>query len=339
MPEIREINNEVPASACRLAIGEIEVSDANGDTAKTAPFKMIARSGRPIEHPWWGRVAHDLEGMELPSNGRVPVDYAHTDEVIGYANRFSTDSGDLVGSGALVPYGESDRAHEVIYKGRNGVPWQASISFGGSGIKLERVPENKTARVNGYDLAGPAIIVRKWPLRAIAVCHQGADQWTQTEFAAGETIHVDFIQEEVAMPQEMPVQATIATAEVIQPASDALPTQEIPVEATADLSTAEEVATPATDATTVEADRALRRLEGERFSASFGQRAGHYFLQGLSFAEALEQHLAWQANEIDRLTQLVSARANSMGEDAPVTFGEAIPPKKKEPAFKMPPGL
>ena len=130
--------SEVPANACTLAGGIIEVGD-NGDTASTAPVRLLARSSQPIEHWYWGKVVHDMDGMTLHKD-RLPIDYVHDPkEVIGYLNKFeSTDDG-MVTSGALTPWKESDRATEIITKMRAGVPYEASINFGGDGIKVEEI--------------------------------------------------------------------------------------------------------------------------------------------------------------------------------------------------------
>lgn len=169
----------IPAAACTLVIGEFELKD-NGEKAKTAPVRLIARSGKAIEHWFWGRIVHDMAGMHL-SKPRIPIDYMHDgNQVIGYLNHFSTETGDLVTSGALVPFKESDRATEIIHKSRAGVPYEASINFGGDGLKVQEVAEGETAEVNGGMFDGPGIIVREWPLRGVAVCPYGADANTSS---------------------------------------------------------------------------------------------------------------------------------------------------------------
>ena len=169
----------IPAKACILSIGDFEVGD-NGENAKTAPVSLVARSGKPIEHWFWGKVVHDLSGMKL-NKQRLVIDYCHDDkEIIGYLNKFDSSSGDLITSGALVPFKDSDRATEIIHKMKMGVPYQASINFGGDGIVIEEVAEGQSVEVNGYTLTGEAVIVRQWPLRGVAVCPYGADENTES---------------------------------------------------------------------------------------------------------------------------------------------------------------
>ncbi len=169
----------IPATACMLAGGMVEIGD-NGENAKTAPVKLTARSGQPIEHPYWGFVVHDMDGIKIGKK-RLPIDYAHNDsEVLGYLSHFETETGDLVTSGALTPFRDDDRASEVLFKMRAGVPYEASIYFGGDGLKIQEVMEGETAPVNGYMFNGPGVIIREWPLRGVAICPYGADSNTES---------------------------------------------------------------------------------------------------------------------------------------------------------------
>lgn len=177
--------NEIPAGACVLTVGEFELGD-NGEGAKTAPVRLVARSGKPIEHWFWGRIVHDLSGMRLHKS-RLPIDYVHdAKEVIGYLNKFDSTSGDLVTSGALVPFKDSDRATEILHKMRAGVPYEASINFGGDGIKVQQIGKGEMVEVNGARFDGPGVIVREWPLRGVAICPYGADANTASAVLAGD---------------------------------------------------------------------------------------------------------------------------------------------------------
>ena len=169
----------IPSAACQFAGGEVALGD-NGPGAKSAPVRIKARSGQPLEHWFWGKVVHDLAGMRLHKS-RLTIDYAHNDsEVLGYLNHFESESGDLMTSGAIIPFSEGDRASEVLFKMREGVPYEASIFFGGDGIKVQEVAEGEVSPVNGYDFAGPGVIIREWPLRGVAICPYGADANTES---------------------------------------------------------------------------------------------------------------------------------------------------------------
>jgi len=227
------MNNEarnfsaIPAQACRLSGGEVSIGD-NGDGAKTAPVKLKARSGQPIEHWYWGNVVHDLAGMRT-HKPRLTVDYAHNDsEVLGYLNHFDATSGDLIASGALTPFREDDRASEVLYKMRQGVPYEASIFFGGDGIKIEEVGEGMVAQVNGYQFAGPGVIIREWPLRGVAICPYGADQNTESAAmsAGNETYTATTITKQSEGEQKMNADGTV---EAKTEATEGKPVEAAPV--------------------------------------------------------------------------------------------------------------
>lgn len=186
----------IPESACRFAGGEIEFRE-NGEGAKTAPIKLKARSGQPIEHWFWGKVVHDMSGVKHKQ--RIAVDYAHNEsEILGYVNHFDTEGGDLQLSGALTPFSDSDRASEVMHKMKAGVPYEASIFFGGDGIKVQEVAEGEMTPVNGYQFEGPGVIIREWPLRGVAICPYGADSNTESvSLSGGKSFAAQVVKKEI----------------------------------------------------------------------------------------------------------------------------------------------
>ena len=246
-----ETTKNVPANACRLVIGDFEFG-TNGEDAKTIPVRLNARSPEPIDHPFWGRIVHDMEGMALAKN-RLPLDYAHNDgEVVGYLNHFEADDDGLRVSGAIVPFTEDDRASEVVHKHRNGVPYEASINFGGNGIKLEDVEDGEFADVNGYEFAGPGVIVREWPLRGVAICPYGADQNTATELKDGDDgVAVTFLKTkgEETMSAKTKRRRRRKTATTEQPTDDAA--TELNIATTPEADAEADAATP-TDAEVAE---------------------------------------------------------------------------------------
>lgn len=315
----------VPASALQFSVGQFELK-SNGENSKTAPFRMVARSGKPIEHWFWGNVVHDLSGMKL-AKPRVAIDYAHDPkEIVGYANHFESDTGDLVVSGALVPFKESDRATEVIHKQREGIPYEASINFGGDGIKLEEVAPGQTTLVNGYEFSGPGVVIREWPLRGIAICPYGADMNTSTEFSADAQIVVQI--EEAEMATELTAahldneeNQSIAEAQAVE-ANQATVT-DTPAEPSPETSV--EAAEPAMPA---EAATELAASEGPKFLAAFGDRGGVWFAQGKTFAEAQQLYIESLKSEVEQLKQRLSA-SRVEGEVEPVEFSQHVTPKPK----------
>lgn len=257
---MNEINfNAVPKAACMFAGGQVEMGD-NGENAKSAPIKLKARSGDPIDHWYWGKVIHDLAGMRV-NKPRLTIDYAHNDdEVLGYLNHFDVSGGDLVASGALTPWREDDRASEVMFKMKQGVPYEASIFFGGNGIKIEEVPEGFMQIVNGRQFDGPGVIIREWPLRGVAICPYGADQNTEASaMAQGETVAVEKVATQAKEIEQMNEQQQTVEAEAMA--------EEKPVEAAAvEAEAAPEAEKPEVNLSE-QADKAVDRvaaLTGER---------------------------------------------------------------------------
>jgi len=331
MPNERTTTKQVPASALQFSVGAFELA-SNGESAKSAPFRMVARSGKPIEHWFWGNVVHDLDGMRLHKN-RLPIDYAHdAKEVIGYANHFESESGDLVVSGALVPFKDSDRATEIIHKQREGVPYEASINFGGDGIRLEEVRDGQSVQVNGYQFSGPGVVIREWPLRGIAICPYGADANTSTEFAAQTQFLVEITEAEMPEEQE---QLTAAHLENNQDAQQQeAEAQAVDAAQPADLDTVAEVV--ADEAATVEAaaTELTGRSEGQRFLEAFGDQGGVWFAQGKTFSEATDLYVAALKSENESLKQRLSARRGE-GESEPVEFSQHVPPTPKGKAIRI----
>lgn len=168
-----------PLDACRLKAGSpLELKAAGVAATGAVTANVLARSGRAIEHPWWGRLIHDQAGREQLKD-RLPLDYCHdSGQILGYAEDWRTEANNLVCVATLLP-GESDRAREVIDLARRGVPYEASISF--TPILIEELRPGKSATVNGQLIEGPASVIRRWRLTGLAVCPRGADSNTRTE--------------------------------------------------------------------------------------------------------------------------------------------------------------
>lgn len=174
-------NERLPIGALVLGGGTLalqEPVEVNG----IVPVRVKARDGGAIDHWYWGRFVHDFAGMRL-SKPRLPLDYGHDDtKLLGYLDAFDWQTGDLWATGAIVPYGDSDLAAEVVHKARNGVPYEASILFDGP-LRTEEVAAGESVQVNGRTIQGPVLVMREWVLRGVAVVPWGADPNTATILA------------------------------------------------------------------------------------------------------------------------------------------------------------
>ena len=301
----------IPSRACFFEVGEIKVGD-NGEGAKTAPVSLVARSGKPIEHWFWGLVVHDLSGMRV-NKSRLAIDYCHDDkEIIGYLNHFDISTGDLITSGALVPFKDSDRATEIIHKMKMEVPYEASINFGGDGIKVEELAQGMVAQVNGYQLEGPAVIIREWPLRGVAICPYGADENTESAtFANGKTFSATVASATVPQPNKPTEEALMSdpveVAEVAQETTQAAVEEKKPEEAAPEAQAVEEVPAVETEQKPEEQKPVeLSREEFTRIADRFGNDiAVRCMREGKDFSTALTWHVEALESENKSLKEKV----------------------------------
>ena len=328
---------KIPGNAFIFADCELTFGD-NGENAKTAPVKMKARSGQPIEHWFWGRVVHDLAGMKLLKN-RVPIDYVHNDnEVIGYVNHFDTESGDLILSGALVPFKESDRATEIIFKNKAGIPYESSINFAGPGVKVQILEDGQMADVNGYTFAGPGTIIREWTLRGVAVCPYGADANTASnvfndtkQMFAAEVIPAEQTQKEANEMSEVTKPDAVDTA--VETAEAAELTVEEQAEAQGEPPAVEAEPEVAELAETPEPSKPMSVEEFKRVKDEFGAEiAAETFASGGTYESALKMAFDKTKAEL-AAAELRLSETSTAGGGRPVV-ARSIPAKIKPSLFK-----
>jgi hypothetical protein len=313
-------NETCKASACQFA-ADIEIRERKSDTDRSTPVRLVARSGNSLSHWYWGECVHDLEGMQHKPS--IPLDFNHdVSDIVGYANRFNTESGDLEISGALTPYGDSDTATMIAAKAEMGVPWEASINFAGD-MEIERIPEGQPANVNGREFTGPLTVFRSWTLRGCAITPYGYDPATSTEFAGDPEISISIREPETmaeSMITNIPEQTENLSAETDQAVIDA-PEVSNTTEAEPELQTSN-------DGSAVEVDED-RAVLGGRFMAAFGSEMGAiYFAQGMSWQDAVAAHLAFQSERILTLEHQLSAAQG--GEPEAASFTPTETQKKRE---------
>jgi hypothetical protein len=307
---------KVPKAALAFHAGQVQFAakGANGNS----PTSIRARSGKPLAHWYWGKCVHDMAGFQ-PAAPSIPIDYCHNDsEVLGYLNKFQPSNEGLDCDGEVVPVGD-DRAAQVLEKSSRGVPYQASIYFDQDSLVIEQLGQGAKARVNGYELEGPAIIFRQWMLRGVAICPYGYDVNTSTRLSAGGLageieLSISQLTAEAAMdPATNPTTPPAPAAAALTPAANPAPATpaEKPVDAR------------------VEFQATLKKFT-EKFGASNGAK---WAAEGLSYEAALEKHAEAQAAEFaagkkeleDRLAAANKTIADQASKLAAVPRGEAEP--------------
>lgn len=314
---------KVPADALRFAAGDCAFADP-GEGSANVPVKILARTGQPLDHWYWGKVIHDMRGLKVHKKS-LPVDYAHCDEeVLGYLDKFDTSSGDLVVSGELVPYGDKDRAAEVIHKSRNKVPYEASIYFSGP-LRVEEVSPGASAKVNGYTVEGPATIFRQWSLRGVAICPHGYDRNTKTQLKAGDPheVPVEFsITKETSAMADEPTKPTDPSPEQLtDPKPETKPTEK-PAGELSEPTKPEgaKPEQPAGELSSAPAAPADPRAEVKKFIGAFGPEGATWFAEGKTFEEAQQLQNKKLSDENAELAKKL--KAAELGEAEPVTFAD-----------------
>ena len=347
-----------------LFAAELELNERSSETAKTAPFSMVARSGRPINHHHWGPIVHDNSGAQFKK--RIPIDFNHdVNEIVGFGNKISVDDeGNLSINGFLTPYKDNDRATEILHKAELGVPWEASINFAGDMV-LERFEEGETVEVNGHEFDGPMTVVREWQLRGVAITPYGYDSSTSTQFTESSNINITYINKdttdmkpEAELSAEVTEEVAVDAVELEAPEAEV--TEEVAVDAELEASveeTAEENAelcgcdeecedceeatealkaaeeapeeAPAEEA----APEAELEAPGQAFMSLFGETEGAvYFAKGISLDAAKDLEIARLRSENEELRSRVVEVATS-GEESPVGFSA---PDAKSPMTGLP---
>ncbi len=154
------------------------------------PITIVARTSSTAYQGYWGRVVNDMSGF-IPPSGAIPLDYNHTDCVLGVADSVSVVDGQLVAQGRLIPFTTDDKASEIIFQGSKGVPFQASVTIDPSTLQTQQVPEGQAVNVNGIDFDGPGTVFRQWAISGIAILPYGADSTTSVQFARSNPSAID----------------------------------------------------------------------------------------------------------------------------------------------------
>lgn len=322
MPKIKQPSNKaLPEMHLKASL---LLSPADG--ADLQKVQVIARSGDPMNMPYWGSIVHDLSGMEVKD--KIPLDYNHDpDDSIGYLDSFDTSSGDLVCSGAIVLVDgedgdDDDDVSGLVAKMRAGVPYEASIEFAAD-MTLEFIPGGASTEVNGRTVEGPVTVAREWELKAVAICKFGCDSQTSTRLAASKSSSSSegyFVQFSKSQPGKLNntmsdntphnVPGAVDTEVKIAPKDEGESKVEVNEDPKQVEVKPEEVPAP-------KASASDDRADFKRFVSAFGpEKAAVYFSEGKSFEESMGEHVKFQASRIGDLEKRLTAI--DRGADSPL---------------------
>ena len=358
--------DRVPRQALRFGVGSpFAFGDPADEAASVYPFSMQVRSAQPVDHWYWGRIVHDLSGV-TPRGPAISIDWEHwSDEIIGYADKFVADESGLQISGNLISLAPGDRAHTVYRLSKNGVPFEGSIDWDDPSTEIQFVSEGDSDEVNGFSVAGPIHIVRKWQLNGAAVCRYGVDPNTRTQLSASspeETRSVRLFSKESAVtkpaaaPAAAPDKPTIP-AKGTKFAEVTIDTDDLAAAITAAVETlvgeasaadGDAAETPAADGAGTDAGSSVQMslAKVRQFNKLFGAKAGEYLANNLTLPvaalhfvghqrdEALTQ-LAAVTAERDELQTKLAQFAGDLGEPTPVDTGNGTTSSAADSALAM----
>lgn len=305
--------------SCGIQFAEVE----QVDEVTKARFSLVARTNTPID-TWMGQLIHDLHGMF--HKDPVNLDWRHNcDESIGYLDRFEVSNEKIVCYGAIVSVEPGDRASRIIKQAMAGIPFEASIYFGGQGIKVEEIPVDKKADVNGQEFNGPGIIFREWPMRGVAVCPYGADNSTSTSFnfEDGDIEYSALILEK----KETSVSNQTNDTDDQKLALEKKKADEAKLKAEA------EAAAIAAESKKLDESRKNDNspskapvspdgLSGADFISAFGENGAVWFAEGKTFSESMVCHYKKLETTVKDLTEQLEALKKDAGSSTSVNFDD-----------------
>lgn len=267
--------------------------------------QLLARTPNPLFHWWWGNIVHDMAGFSKHKE-KIALDWNHDpNTLVGYADKQETDETGLTLSGKLVSLEPNDQADKIRRWKSSGVPLEASIYF--DEAELEYIPEEATTLVNGFQFAGPGVVVRKWTIRGCAICPYGYDGKTETRMSK----HFNF-----SWKGTEPMQKLSEDQAVPETESDS---GNAPVTETTVTETVTETTTVETETVVEESSQAdtlsAARKELSRYTEVFGPAEGAtYFANGLSFLEAQTDFIKKLKSSVQDLTAKIAEKDSQLAE-------------------------
>ncbi|HWL10763.1 MAG TPA: hypothetical protein VNQ76_20315 [Planctomicrobium sp.] len=302
-----------------------QFAETDGD-ADTVPFELHARSSQGVPDYYYGAIYHDFSGMTHKET--IPVDYKHGVE-IGVGDKFEIRPDGLHIFGNLVRTAPGDTVDRIRKLKANNVPYEASIDFRGY-AQYEEVPRGNVAQVNGQQISGPALIVRKWTLRGVAICTQGRDKNTNSQFSEGRDHRPQTVE---IFSEGKPMTKATMTGKAGSTSANTTPATTVPQTMTENNNPGETTpgnTTPAVSQQMTEPVDPLKQFAEQRtkFVERFGAEKGtEYLAAGQTYEASLElhvTHLQTQLSEKGKEIEQLSERLNSLhtGEEVPSQLSE-----------------
>jgi hypothetical protein len=241
-------------------------------------FRINARSANPVECDNLFFIDHIIhDNCSVRHEKKVAIDYAHGEDLIGYADEFAVENGDLIVYGRLTPVVENDTASQIIAKSKMGVPYEASIFWDEDTETERKMYDSGEVKANGKTYAAskdkPITLIKNWILRRVAICGSGRDRHTESH-----------IYKEKAMEEKPAVETPNAPVEpVVAPQP--------------------EHKTPSISETIAD------------YKKEFGAMGVEYLEKGLSKEDARVHHTQYLQKRVEELEKALSVKASAVEND------------------------
>lgn len=172
---------DIPPEACRLvsdqpvamlAAKEDDSAQPGGEKPKRFRMEPLI-SGNVIRNHWyWGNLAIDLEGIEIPKRPVAALLDHDPSKRVGVIEHGSLEKGlGLVVEGRFLSASES--AVQVLADAADGFPWEASARA--IPLDIQELTPGQTETVNGQEITGPGAIFRRTRIGEGSFVAVGAD--------------------------------------------------------------------------------------------------------------------------------------------------------------------
>lgn len=186
-----EENKDMNKSTIPVSAFSFTDMDSFAKIDKEGNVDILAYSGKPFKHWYWGNFAIDLTGAEFPQKFFPVLEQHDVVRKIGFSTKPSIEDNKLAIKN--MTFLNTEEALAFQDNSKIGFPYQASIQ--GRPSIVENIDDGESVIINGHKLVGPGAIWRKWTYMETSVCVFGADPNTKSKALADENeeIAINFL--------------------------------------------------------------------------------------------------------------------------------------------------
>lgn len=153
-------------------LSEVNVADAPADADKLLPrkFSGVANSGKPFNH-YGEMVVVDLTDISYKEKSPALIDHDRAKRA-GFG-KLSVETNQLIMNGVLL---DNQFGRDVADDSDAGFPWQMSIHVNAN--SMTELGQNEKATVNGAEVTGPLVILKKCSVSEVSFTPTGVDDET-----------------------------------------------------------------------------------------------------------------------------------------------------------------